>query len=275
MGLWVQLLGAGLIPARAGSTAHSLGPIVEGRAHPRPCGEHRLRLSRQPMCLGSSPPVRGAQHRAQCLPWFVGLIPARAGSTDKYARISETSRAHPRPCGEHKVLGASPLAVEGSSPPVRGAHGTNNPVGHKPGLIPARAGSTSDAPKMHHKIGAHPRPCGEHLRFPPVRRARRGSSPPVRGAPAIGRLHSSWAGLIPARAGSTLSLMGISESCGAHPRPCGEHSSSSTRWVLRSGSSPPVRGAHLLTWGFIPYTGKIGLLWSQSLRPEYTINNCS
>ena len=123
--------------------------------------------------------------------------------------------------------------------------------------------------------GAHPRPCGEHRSDSLAVMVPAGSSPPVRGAHEVEDVSDDGLGLIPARAGSTSLQSWNSEQTRAHPRPCGEHDilDPSGRVVL--GSSPPVRGAHLLTWGFIPYTGKIGLLWSQSLRPEYTINNCS
>ena len=52
-------------------------------------------------------------------------------------------------------------------------------------------------------VGAHPRPCGEHMMFlygfPPIL----GSSPPVRGAPHSDARNRRRGGLIPARAGST------------------------------------------------------------------------
>ena len=97
----------------------------------------------------------------------------------------------------------------------------------------------------------------------------------MRGAPTTLFVDTAVPGLIPARAGSTSAARVFIASSRAHPRPCGEHIGAIFWAPPIAGSSPPVRGAHLLTWGFIPYTGKIGLLWSQSLRPEYTINNCS
>ena len=141
----------------------------------------------------------------------------------------------------------------GSSPPVRGARHERSCLTPRGGLIPARAGSTAATPAASAAAGAHPRPCGEHHVREIPQNAPPGSSPPVRGAHPL-MMPTDWA---------------------AHPRPCGEHVLNFMAMDYHQGSSPPVRGAHLLTWGFIPYTGKIGLLWSQSLRPEYTINNCS
>ena len=92
---------AGLIPARAGSTAPPAEERTSRRAHPRPCGEHIFGVIVGFFVWGSSPPVRGA-------PWLCfqqqqarGLIPARAGSTQDWRRYPSCGRAHPRPCGEH------------------------------------------------------------------------------------------------------------------------------------------------------------------------------
>ena len=50
----------GLIPARAGSTPLVVSRSLVVRAHPRPCGEHSVRVFRCAEIAGSSPPVRGA-----------------------------------------------------------------------------------------------------------------------------------------------------------------------------------------------------------------------
>ena len=184
-------------------------------------------------------------------------------------------RAHPRPCGEHSSSLSLPITPSGSSPPVRGARHPDRQLLQPRGLIPARAGSTVGRCGQGCGAWAHPRPCGEHERIWAVTGVDTGSSPPVRGAPYSALIFSSAAGLIPARAGSTRVADHLGVRFRAHPRPCGEHGAGRRIANPHRGSSPPVRGAHLLTWGFIPYTGKIGLLWSQSLRPEYTINNCS
>ena len=230
---------------------------------------------RRRIMTGSSPPVRGAPIGPVNADNTSGLIPARAGSTRLDHHQPARNGAHPRPCGEHRRAAAFLSGESGSSPPVRGAPAAPHRGRALPGLIPARAGSTLMRTCARTRSWAHPRPCGEHLPHFLKLPQWWGSSPPVRGARARTALQGRSVGLIPARAGSTTRPDRPRLSMRAHPRPCGEHFKLFRMVRRMSGSSPPVRGAHLLTWGFIPYTGKIGLLWSQSLRPEYTINNCS
>ena len=192
-------------------------------AHPRPCGEHP-RLAIDPnRGAGSSPPVRGAQGAHAGTGGGAGLIPARAGSTQKSDRWRKLYRAHPRPCGEHDKAYNLWRSETGSSPPVRGALHRTIRVTPPLGLIPARAGSTRKPVAAFQLGGAHPRPCGEHTPGRPLELVHSGSSPPVRGAPEAQRRTRCRAWLIPARAGSTLHLNFRRESWRAHPRPCGEH----------------------------------------------------
>ena len=93
------------------------------------------------------------------------------------------------------------------------------------------------------KMGAHPRPCGEHAHSGAADLFRSGSSPPVRGAQFLNPLARILGGLIPARAGSTRCLHANDRLSRAHPRPCGEHTLTDKPDVKRGGSSPPVRGA--------------------------------
>ena len=131
----------------------------------------------------------------------------------------------------------------GSSPPVRGALLNLVLKREESGLIPARAGSTLSSHILPGACWAHPRPCGEHPVNDTEATSGRGSSPPVRGAPAGLDLAFGVDGLIPARAGSTHSTCLAEPVKRAHPRPCGEHRGVSTRGGLIVGSSPPVRGA--------------------------------
>ena len=152
------------------------------RAHPRPCGEHTGAIGNAVTHFGSSPPVRGAPKRVTYFRQVSGLIPARAGSTRRSDRGFSVRWAHPRPCGEHEQVGGEAYAKQGSSPPVRGAPSPNPVENLLAGLIPARAGSTKPNDQHANFGGAHPRPCGEHESAVRRLNAKRGSSPPVRGA---------------------------------------------------------------------------------------------
>ncbi len=152
----------GLIPARAGSTGTTKTAPSPPWAHPRPCGEHHSLQTRSVISKGSSPPVRGAPVASSSPRVWIGLIPARAGSTYRLAHQCSYRRAHPRPCGEHGFRDDGKPHVEGSSPPVRGARELPFAKISRPGLIPARAGSTTALNAAFKELGAHPRPCGEH-----------------------------------------------------------------------------------------------------------------
>ena len=194
----------GLIPARAGNTRRPLEIILNIGAHPRSRGEHDYAPVDASLGLGSSPPVRGARDSVLDGVYKIGLIPARAGSTGVVPLVRVSSRAHPRPCGEHSSWGSPRCRWWGSSPPARGAPPAWSAPQNSRGLIPARAGSTRPSGRRSSPLRAHPRPCGEHVSLVLASASDRGSSPPVRGALAhqIGSLRLG--GLIPARAGSTL-----------------------------------------------------------------------
>ena len=133
---------AGLIPARAGKIWPTPEKSVTPRAHPRACGEND----------GGGPgPERAAR-----------LIPARAGKmrTDT-ARGRETG-AHPRACGENPSPEDWRLAVEGSSPRVRGKFAVGHVLANRAGLIPARAGKIARPCRWSSRPRAHPRACGEN-----------------------------------------------------------------------------------------------------------------
>ena len=132
----------GLIPARAGKTAYSSTIRARRRAHPRACGENRLRGFSRVRAWGSSPRVRGKQTKEITMSNSTRLIPARAGKTRTPLHVVRYSKAHPRACGENLRLVAQSVAVIGSSPRVRGKLGTLDSADDELGLIPARAGKT-------------------------------------------------------------------------------------------------------------------------------------
>ena len=155
----------------------------------------------------------------------VGIIPACAGSTRSRRAARAWRRDHPRMCGEHSDALGQVGILQGSSPHVRGAHGTKTLGLLFGGIIPACAGSTSLAAHSSHPRRDHPRMCGEHLfrgwKYPMTP----GSSPHVRGAQSRLRTHHRRSGIIPACAGSTGCCIVWCLTRWDHPRMCGEHTS--------------------------------------------------
>ena len=111
------------------------------------------------------------------------------------------------------------------------------------GIIPAYAGSTSEAPSTSQAPGDHPRIRGEH--FPHVHTVSRemGSSPHTRGARRPGHPHPRRQRIIPAYAGSTLVSKSKERRSADHPRIRGEHRTAYDPASQALGSSPHTRGA--------------------------------
>ena len=132
----------GLIPARAGTTRERLGTRPPKRAHPRSRGDHSSPLIRTDLPEGSSPLARGPHPRGRNSHGGTGLIPARAGTTEKIVKSGTATRAHPRSRGDHVSLEPHQSAEAGSSPLARGPPDYLVPGPDYRGLIPARAGTT-------------------------------------------------------------------------------------------------------------------------------------
>ena len=221
------------------------------------CGEHERDTSFMNEMVGSSPHVRGAPRFHEVLCGEFGIIPACAGSTRPRWSSLDASWDHPRMCGEHRPQRKAISAMPGSSPHVRGARTLLHRVGSREGIIPACAGSTFFPVGSGPHCRDHPRMCGEHLGPPLAISVPEGSSPHVRGALGSGDLSVQPYGIIPACAGSTITL-NLSTSTGRdHPRMCGEHLESLNPTSPTQGSSPHVRGAH----GHVScHVGAIGII---------------
>ncbi len=192
-------------------------------AHPRPRGEHPRQRSPERPCSGSSPPTRGTRRSLLLAIVAARLIPAHAGNTWSVRRRSGAGPAHPRPRGEHGILGFPLVPVFGSSPPTRGTPRLiphPDPVGR---LIPAHAGNTRRAASLASSSSAHPRPRGEHASAAASSRWHAGSSPPTRGTRGAEGVHPCADRLIPAHAGNTWTRRSTCPRSPAHPRPRGEH----------------------------------------------------
>ena len=92
--------------------------------------------------------------------------------------------------------------------------------------------------------GDHPRIRGEHLSWSTSSIGLEGSSPHTRGAHYRTRLLTTVMGIIPAYAGSTVSMTCSPMVREDHPRIRGEHIKTAAGWLGQAGSSPHTRGAH-------------------------------
>ena len=98
-----------------------------------------------------------------------------------------------------------------------------------------------------------------------------GSSPRMRGTHNGTLDKAVEVGLIPTYAGNTASSLVSLPLVRAHPHVCGEHLDLGTSDFCHSGSSPRMRGTHLLTWGFIPTHQVLELVWSP--KPVLTLHD--
>ena len=201
------------------------------------CGEHWVQSGFDELDAGSSPHVRGAPVCSDQTASEDGIIPACAGSTVGWVPCQVWCRDHPRMCGEHWNYQTWTCWSWGSSPHVRGAPTGPVIVQHACGIIPACAGSTLE--QVARRIGQE------------------GSSPHVRGAQVCVEGVLKTPGIIPACAGSTLRVSIVDAHLRDHPRMCGEHAIVVSLSLESEGSSPHVRGAHLVHGHFDDGTGII------------------
>ena len=198
--------GTGIIPAYAGSTVGSAMLTSMSRDHPRVCGEHSFFPPIVIVVSGSSPRMRGARRVHDDAAPRVGIIPAYAGSTRAASSTAMSSRDHPRVCGEHRRSCTPRWSREGSSPRMRGAPSPTPALARRMRIIPAYAGSTYLSIVSTKPNRDHPRVCGEHISEWAANQAETGSSPRMRGAQASTPVPKEYDGIIPAYAGSTVSI---------------------------------------------------------------------
>ena len=240
-----DLVAVGIIPACAGSTPAAISSTAGRGDHPRVRGEHGSRLARKVLAEGSSPRARGAPSCANRPPRACGIIPACAGSTGDRQERGNRRGDHPRVRGEHPdMLGVEHFAA-GSSPRARGARLPAWRPGHRPGIIPACAGSTPTRCPAASRAGDHPRVRGEHIDSDEGKLLGLGSSPRARGARLLADLLDPVRGIIPACAGSTPNVRSNKLSTGDHPRVRGEHYGQAAVLVQPLGIIPACAGSTL------------------------------
>ena len=154
----------GIIPAGAGRSPLCFARWRRCGDHPRGCGEKASARAAKSRSSGSSPRVRGEEHKQNHPYARPGIIPAGAGRRFTAVGVPVAEWDHPRGCGEKegKVRGDGELA--GSSPRVRGEAYSKSDVDGKLGIIPAGAGRSCFPKATLPFTRDHPRGCGEKLR---------------------------------------------------------------------------------------------------------------
>ena len=116
--------------------------------HPRSRGVYLNSSHDSFSSYGSSPLARGllAQECEDAL--GRGIIPARAGFTPGHSPVLAVISDHPRSRGVYGAVNPKIEIVWGSSPLARGLQGKAYQAFSSPGIIPARAGFTSQRMTM-------------------------------------------------------------------------------------------------------------------------------
>ena len=113
-------------------------------------------------------------------------------------------------------------------------------------IIPAHAGQTSSIPRLRPMRSDHPRACGANDDFLVQLGAMVGSSPRMRGKPAVIYPRLGARRIIPAHAGQTEKSHQKQWFAPDHPRACGANSASNEAAMTRFGSSPRMRGKRMV-----------------------------
>ena len=194
-----------ITPACAGNSHYSDAVEIDGKDHPRVCGEQLPPLRGKAGRLGSPPRVRGTGVHAMHSFTNIGS-PPRVRGTAKRKRVRKPNRRitpacagnrltgdfygqpfrdHPRVCGEQEVALRCSSPHQGSPPRVRGTVSAHIYGQTKMGITPACAGNSSSK-----RLGVdtgkdHPRVCGEQRNSGHHKIDGLGSPPRVRGTVAL------------------------------------------------------------------------------------------
>ena len=213
---------AGIIPARAGSTAPSRPTGASARDHPRSRGVYSHRSWPATRTRGSSPLARGLPAAVTGKTVIHRIIPARAGFTPPASLGLVVRGDHPRSRGVY----THPLECDrwcvGSSPLARGLRDAVPAPAAANRIIPARAGFTCSVMEWWWVPLDHPRSRGVYAAVVPV-----GQATP---------------GIIPARAGFTRRDVARRSRWTDHPRSRGVYVSAFPPATAFRGSSPLARG---------------------------------
>ena len=174
-----------------------------GGDHPRSRGVYAACGAVRAPEGGSSPLARGLPVGDGEAVHGGGIIPARAGFTNRSVPAMRTDRDHPRSRGVYHGGPDTPSGRQGSSPLARGLPQEQVRGVGGGGIIPARAGFTSTCARPGRLSTDHPRSRGVYSPLSARIYGEAGSSPLARGLREDGRYRDAIPGIIPARAGFT------------------------------------------------------------------------
>ena len=217
---------------------------------------------------GSSPRMRG-MHARHSGDWAVSrIIPAYAGNAPHWPVLAPRTPDHPRVCGECTESRYVLMGDHGSSPRMRGMRSNDTHRARRGRIIPAYAGNACRRGSRRRPRPDHPRVCGECHLSTTQDSARVGSSPRMRGMPARRGLCAHRCRIIPAYAGNALTWAEVAACPTDHPRVCGECNHDWASHGADAGSSPRMRGMHLVPVAVVPanriipaYAGNAGCRW--------------
>ncbi len=161
LGLAVNVLGDGIIPAWAGKSYCPATRSFGSWDHPRVGGEKPRNRGSLARSTGSPPRGRGKVLVVGIVLHRAGITPAWAGKSDSPPVCGWVWEDHPRVGGEKFSPRWKMANRPGSSPHGRGKDDTAVQLGARAGITPAWAGkSVSRRPRWTH-TGDHPRVGGE------------------------------------------------------------------------------------------------------------------
>ncbi len=134
---------ARIIPAHAGQTSAVRHAPSTTTDHPRACGANGDWETFCRTVTGSSPRMRGKLRLCGGDCRVRRIIPAHAGQTTALPSASRSPSDHPRACGANVAANDMGDGVTGSSPRMRGKHGTIKHAADPDRIIPAHAGQTN------------------------------------------------------------------------------------------------------------------------------------
>ena len=245
----------GITPAYAGKTDLTGDGDDAARDHPRVCGENSSATTARKGAAGSPPRMRGKHIESAEGAALDGITPAYAGKTALGLSHCESSRDHPRVCGENSPISSSVSSAGGSPPRMRGKPPRKAGALEVCGITPAYAGKTGkNTPLQGHGMD-HPRVCGENRCSGVQPCLTQGSPPRMRGKPRLIDEGGHCSGITPAYAGKTRWQRLGQRATRDHPRVCGENVVPLLEIPELRGSPPRMRGKRNRYGGWLQGAG--------------------